>query len=300
MKKYLILFFSILIFASCTRMAINAANSKATKNQFYQGILELDNSVRKDTENKELFESYENIFNRGKSYYNSTDEIRELFLMEKLYLDLPDNVKQKLPGIYVDINKHRKNGEKIASDLFENTQSMGENTYREKIKKYKQYKKVLTYNPNEKNKVENELKKLDKKVLFLPFITIISSLAGGAVASILLSLSVGEAVAISAGMGWYSFSAIELSKVSVELGGIAFLSNIFRELLAIFLIPVIAKKIGSFESVSVAGATAMDSVLPIINRSNPAEISIISFYSGLLISIIVPILIPILVNIFSL
>lgn len=146
----------------------------------------------------------------------------------------------------------------------------------------------------------NDLKKLNKKVLFLPFITIISSLAGGAVASILLSLSVGEAVAISAGMGWYSFSAIELSKVSVELGGIAFLSNIFRELLAIFLIPVIAKKIGSFESVSVAGATAMDSVLPIINRSNPAEISIISFYSGLLISIIVPILIPILVNIFSL
>ena len=146
----------------------------------------------------------------------------------------------------------------------------------------------------------NDLKKLNKKVLFLPFITVISSLAGGAVASILLSLSIGEAVAISAGMGWYSFSAIELSKVSVEWGGIAFLSNIFRELLAIFLIPVIAKKIGSFESISVAGATAMDSVLPIINRSNPAEISIISFYSGLVISIIVPILIPILVNIFSL
>ena len=150
------------------------------------------------------------------------------------------------------------------------------------------------------NNILNDLKKLNKKVLFLPFITIISSLAGGAVASILLSLSVGESIAISAGMGWYSFSAIELSKVSIELGGIAFLSNIFRELLAIFLIPIIAKKIGSFESVSVAGATAMDSVLPIINRSNPAEISIISFYSGLVISIIVPILIPILVNIFLL
>ena len=146
----------------------------------------------------------------------------------------------------------------------------------------------------------NDLKKLDKKVLFLPFITIISSLAGVAVASMLWSLSIGESVAISAGMGWYSFSAIELSKVSVELGGIAFLANIFRELLAIFFIPVIAKKIGSFESVSIAGATAMDSVLPIINKSNPAEISIISFYSGLIISIVVPILIPILVNIFSL
>jgi len=164
MKKYLILFFSILIFASCTRLAINSANSKAAKNEFYKGILELDNSMRKDTENKELYESYENIFNRGIDYYNSINETRELFLMEKLYLDLPDNIKQKLPSINVDINKHRKNGERIASNLFENTQSMGENTYREKIKKYKQYKKVLTYNPNEKNKVEDELKKLNKKI----------------------------------------------------------------------------------------------------------------------------------------
>ena len=145
-----------------------------------------------------------------------------------------------------------------------------------------------------------DLKKLNKKVLFLPFITILSSLAGGAVASIFLSLTMAETIAISAGMGWYSFSAIELSKVSVELGGIAFLSNIFRELLAIIFIPIIAKKVGALESVSVAGATAMDSVLPIINRSTSAEISIISFYSGLVISIVVPILIPILVNIFSL
>ena len=44
----------------------------------------------------------------------------------------------------------------------------------------------------------------------------------------------------------------------------------------------------------------MDYVLNIINRSNNDEISIISFYSGLVISIIVPILIPILVNIFLL
>ncbi|QQS87576.1 hypothetical protein [Fusobacterium canifelinum] len=164
MKKYLILFFSILIFASCTRMAINAANNKAARNEFYKGILELDNSVRKDTENKELFESYENIFNRGESYYNSTDRIRELFLMEKLYLDLPDNVKQKLPNINVDINRHKRNGEKIAIDLFKDTKEIRENTYREKIKKYKQYQKILTYNPNEKNRVENELNKFSQEI----------------------------------------------------------------------------------------------------------------------------------------
>lgn len=152
---------------------------------------------------------------------------------------------------------------------------------------------------NNKN-ILSDLKKIDKKVLLLPFITMFATLLGGATASLLLSLSLGEAVAVSSGMGWYSFSAIELSKVSVELGGIAFLSNIFRELLAILLIPFVAKKIGSFESVSIAGATAMDSVLPIINKSNPAEISIVSFYSGLVISLVVPILVPFIITIFSL
>ncbi len=145
-----------------------------------------------------------------------------------------------------------------------------------------------------------DLKKIDKKVLFLPFITIIASLFGGAVASFTLPLSIKEGIAIASGMGWYSFSAIELSKVSAELGGVAFLSNIFRELLAIFLIPFVAKRIGAFESVGIAGATAMDSVLPVINRNNPPEISIISFYSGLVISLIVPILVPLIISIFSL
>lgn len=145
----------------------------------------------------------------------------------------------------------------------------------------------------------NDLKKLNKKTLFLPFVTMIASLLGGAVASFILPLSLGESVAVSSGMGWYSFSAIELSKVSVELGGIAFLANIFRELLAIFMIPFIAKKIGAFESVSIAGATAMDSVLPVINKSNTAEISIVAFYSGLVISIAVPILVPLIVKVFS-
>lgn len=147
--------------------------------------------------------------------------------------------------------------------------------------------------------VLNDLKRLNKKILFLPFITMIASLLGGAVASLILPLSLGESVAVSSGMGWYSFSAIELSKVSVELGGIAFLANIFRELLAIFMIPFIAKKIGAFESVSIAGATAMDSVLPVINKSNTAEISIVAFYSGLVISIAVPILVPLIVKVFN-
>ena len=85
-----------------------------------------------------------------------------------------------------------------------------------------------------------------------------------------------------------------------SLGGTAFLSNVSRELLAIFTIPFIATKIGSFPSVATAGATAMDSVLPVINKSNPANVSIIAFYSGFVITLVVPVLVPAMVALFNL
>ncbi|MDY4800761.1 MAG: lysine exporter LysO family protein [Fusobacterium mortiferum] len=150
------------------------------------------------------------------------------------------------------------------------------------------------------NEVFNQLRNMSKKILLLPIITILGSLIGGAIASYFISLSLGESIAISSGMGWYSFSAIELSKINAHLGGVAFLSNVLREFSAILFIPFIAKKIGSYESVATAGATAMDSVLPVINKSNPPDVAIIAFYSGLVITVIVPILVPSVVSLFKL
>lgn len=85
---------------------------------------------------------------------------------------------------------------------------------------------------NYKN-LTKSLRKIKKKVIFLPIVTIFGSLLGGLIASSFLSLSFPETIAISSGMGWYSFSAIELAKIDANLGAIAFLSNVFRELLAI-------------------------------------------------------------------
>ena len=133
----------------------------------------------------------------------------------------------------------------------------------------------------------------------LPVIGIIGSLIGGFVASFLLSLSIKQCVAVAAGMGWYSFSAIELGQIDPYLGGVALLTNVFRELVSIIFVPLVAKKIGSYESVAMCGATAMDSVLPIINQSNPPRISIVAFYSGLVISVAVPIMLPTLIKIFG-
>lgn len=144
-----------------------------------------------------------------------------------------------------------------------------------------------------------KLKKFGKKIWILPISTIIGSLLGGYIGSIITPLSIGQVIAVSSGLGWYSLSAIELSKISAELGSLAFLTNVFRELIAIFSVPFIAKYIGSLESVSVAGATAMDSLLPVINQNNSADVSIVAFFSGIILTSSVPILLALSLSVFQ-
>lgn len=149
------------------------------------------------------------------------------------------------------------------------------------------------------SQVFSNLKNLGGKIWLLPLTVIVGSLFGGALAQFILPLSLGETVAISSGLGWYSLSAIELSKISSELGSLAFLSNVFRELFAILSIPLIAKYLGGFQCISTAGATSMDTLLPIINKHNSSEISVISFFSGIVLTSIIPILVPTVVKIFN-
>lgn len=145
-----------------------------------------------------------------------------------------------------------------------------------------------------------KLKKFGKKIWFLPMSTIAGSLLGGYIGSMFTTLTMGQGIAVSAGLGWYSLSAIELSKISAELGSLAFLTNVLRELIAIFSVPFIAKYIGSLESVSVAGATAMDTLLPIINKNNSADISIVASFSGIVLTTAVPFLVTMCISIFNL
>ncbi|MDP0488726.1 MAG: lysine exporter LysO family protein [Fusobacterium sp. JB021] len=148
--------------------------------------------------------------------------------------------------------------------------------------------------------VFSKLSKFGKKIWLLPIGTIIGSFIGGYIASFITHMYVGEGIAISMGLGWYSLSAIELSKISAELGSLAFLTNVIREILAILTIPFVAKYVGHLESVSVAGATSMDTLLPIINKSTSPDISIIAFFTGITLSTAVPFLVTACVTFFNL
>lgn len=139
----------------------------------------------------------------------------------------------------------------------------------------------------------NRLRVLGLKVLLIPFSVVLGSLTGGLTASLILHREIGISLSIASGLGWYSISGILLARLAnAEIGAIAFLSNVFRELIAVLIIPVIAKRLNFLTSIAPAGATSMDSTLPIISKSTDSETSLIAFINGFTLSALVPFLVP--------
>lgn len=145
--------------------------------------------------------------------------------------------------------------------------------------------------------VWTKIKRMGFKILIIPIMIMIGSIGGSILAGMLLNLPVNESGAVGAGFGWYSLSAILLANHSSELSALAFITNVSREILSLISIPLIAKYIGDIESIAPAGATAMDTSLPVISNSTNPKTAIVSFITGVTLSIAVPILVPIIINI---
>lgn len=143
----------------------------------------------------------------------------------------------------------------------------------------------------------NQIKSNGYKILLIPFGVALGSIAGSMLGGFALGLPINESSAIGAGFGWYSLSAIELSKYSAETGALAFITNVCREVFALVSIPYIAKYIGKLEAIAPAGATAMDTSLPVISKSTDANTAVVSFITGVVLSTLVPILVPALISI---
>lgn len=139
-------------------------------------------------------------------------------------------------------------------------------------------------------------RKLSSRVILLPFLTIFGTLFGGLIASLIIQVDTISSMAISAGLGYYSLSSIILSEnVGVAIGTIALLSNIFRELIAILLSPVLARYFSPFAAIAAGGATTMDVTLPFVLRTSGAEYLVPSVYHGFVCDLSVPIVVSFLV-----
>ena len=110
------------------------------------------------------------------------------------------------------------------------------------------------------------------------------------------TLTAQEAMAASAGFGWYSLAPMLLSSYSATLSAVAFLSNVMREVGSILLIPIVAQRLGFIECVALPGAAAMDTVLPVVVGSTHERITIYSFVSGVILSFAVPVLVPLIMQ----
>lgn len=144
-----------------------------------------------------------------------------------------------------------------------------------------------------KNKdIFNQMKDIGIKAISTPLLIAAGSIIGSIVAGIFLGYSMNESAAIGSGFGWYSLSAIIIAPYSSQLSALSFITNVSREIIAIICIPLVAKYIGYTEAIAPAGATAMDTVLPIISKATDGKTAVISFITGLILSVLVPILVP--------
>ena len=146
-------------------------------------------------------------------------------------------------------------------------------------------------------KAFKELKVLGFKIILIPILIIIGTFFGTFIASLFLNMVAKEALAVGAGFGWYSLSAVLITKLhSVELGSIAFLTNVFRELITIISLPFVVNYIGKIPSIGPGGATTMDVTLPLNKKLAGEEIAIPAFISGVVLSTLVPILVPFILS----
>ena len=142
-------------------------------------------------------------------------------------------------------------------------------------------------------KLKELIKSLRLKMLLVPIATITGTLLFSALASLLLSQwSVFDCMAVGSGFAYYSLSSIFITEYrGAELGTIALLANIIREMITLLLAPLIAKRFGPLAPISSGGATTMDTTLPIITQSVGQRYVALSIYHGFVTDFTVPFLV---------
>lgn len=134
---------------------------------------------------------------------------------------------------------------------------------------------------------------LNPRLIFLPVATILGTLAASALVSVLLPhRSVTDCMAVGAGFGYYSLSSIFITQYKgPELGTVALLSNISREIITLLCAPLLVRWFGNLAPISAGGATTMDTTLPVITRYAGQQFVVVSIFHGFVTDFSVPFLV---------
>lgn len=147
-------------------------------------------------------------------------------------------------------------------------------------------------------KLKEILSSIRPKLLLVPLATIVGTLSFSALVSLLLSRwSVADCLAVGSGFAYYSLSSILITELktpslgaqmAAELGTIALIANIIREIFALLGAPLFVKYFGRLAPISAGGATTMDTTLPIITRYSGKDLVFVAIFHGILVDFTVP------------
>lgn len=139
----------------------------------------------------------------------------------------------------------------------------------------------------------SSFRKVNPRLMLLPLMTIFGTLAGTAAAALLLPhRHLFDCMAIGSGFGYYSLSSIFITEYrGAELGTIALLANIMREILTLLCAPLFARWFGKLAPITMGGATTMDTTLPIITRASGQDFVVVSIFHGFCVDFSVPFLV---------
>lgn len=117
---------------------------------------------------------------------------------------------------------------------------------------------------------------------------------------LLQSLPLKDYLAIGSAAGYYSLSSVLIMEykkasagigVAAELGTIALLSNMIREILSLTCAPLFRRYFGLYAPIASAGVASIDVVLPVIARYCGQEAIPIAIMQGVMLEILVPVMI---------
>ena len=147
-------------------------------------------------------------------------------------------------------------------------------------------------------KLKEILRSIRLRLLLVPFATIIGTLSFSALISLFISQwSVVDCLAIGSGFAYYSLSSILITQLkepalgvqlATELGTIALMSNIMREIMTLLGAPLFVRYFGRLAPICAGGATTMDTTLPIITRYCGKDLVFISIFHGIIVDFTVP------------
>ncbi len=135
------------------------------------------------------------------------------------------------------------------------------------------------------------------KALFLPVAIVLGTALGAFVVWLLLlflqhDISLRDVMGVGAGFGYYSLSSVIITRLgNAELGSVALVANVSRELLTLLFAPMLVKYLGGLAPVATGGATTMDTCMPVIARYAGERYAIMGIFSGMVLTLIVPALV---------